>query len=148
MLCRGQVLLRHGGKFDVRDREGKTPQMLAAERCDGDVVRYLLLVQRAAKFSGGYTPDHQVPQRRGSALQRAPSAIACSALCSCACACTGEEQPSALLRHPNGTAAALRASARTAAPTAGASRRTINARLIAEILSVNGSRRRGKTARR
>jgi hypothetical protein len=52
---------------------GKTPQMFAAERCDGEVVRYLVLVQRAAQFSGGSAVDHQVPQRLGSAMHRAPS---------------------------------------------------------------------------
>jgi len=69
----GQVLLRHGGKIDIRDAVGKTPQMFAAERCDGEVVRYLVLVQRAAQFSGGSAVDHQVPQRLGSAMHRAPS---------------------------------------------------------------------------
>ena len=69
----GQVLLRHGGKIDIRDAVGKTPQMFAAERCDGDVVRYLVLVHRAAQFSGGSAVDHQVPQRLGSAMHRAPS---------------------------------------------------------------------------
>jgi len=69
----GQVLLRHGGKIDIRDAGGKTPQMFAAERCDGDVVRYLVLVHRAAQFSGGSAVDHQVPQRLGSAMHRAPS---------------------------------------------------------------------------
>jgi hypothetical protein len=46
-----QVLLQYGGKFEVADEDGKTPLSIAAQRCEGDVVRYLLAMQRAAQHS-------------------------------------------------------------------------------------------------
>lgn len=44
-----QALLQRGGSIDVRDSDGKTPVMIAAERCDGEMVRYLLAVQKASQ---------------------------------------------------------------------------------------------------
>lgn len=34
-------------KFDMRDNEGKTPTMFAADRTDSDVVQYLKAIERA-----------------------------------------------------------------------------------------------------
>lgn len=52
-----QVLLQRGGKFDVRDDNGRTPLTFAAERCDADVVRYLMAIQRAAQHNKGLAPE-------------------------------------------------------------------------------------------
>jgi hypothetical protein len=46
-----QVLLQYGGKFEVADEDGKTPLSIAAQRCEGDVVRYLLGMQRALQHN-------------------------------------------------------------------------------------------------
>ena len=43
--------MEYGGKFEVADEDGKTPLSIAAQRCEGDVVRYLLVIQRAAQHN-------------------------------------------------------------------------------------------------
>jgi hypothetical protein len=40
----------------VRDDNGRTPLTFAAERCDADVVRYLMAIQRAAQHNKGLAP--------------------------------------------------------------------------------------------
>ena len=55
----GQVLLQYGGKFEVADEDGKTPLSIAAQRCEGDVVRYLLTIQRDAHQTKSRESDRE-----------------------------------------------------------------------------------------
>ena len=60
------ILLQRGGSIDVRDSDGKTPVTIAAERCDGEMVRYLLAAQKASQHSDN------LPQHRGQNAHSEP----------------------------------------------------------------------------
>ena len=51
--------MEYGGKFEVADEDGKNPLSIAAHRCEGDVVRYLLAMQRAAQQTKSRASDRK-----------------------------------------------------------------------------------------